>query len=109
MRDFFKGHLARLATAYKECIKVLRDKLPADQTAVLTAQLGVIEGQLAILFYIIGSVIGSHVPSAGSHDEHMAVDAELCALLLSLLPLVDLRLASPVGTFPLLHLLSLPP
>ncbi len=95
MRDLFKSALTSLQGAYKECVQALGEKLSNDKASILARQISEKEGQLAVLFYIIGSIIGGHIPSMANQDEHQSIDAELCSMLLMILPIVDHRLASP--------------
>ena len=64
---------------------------PAERasSSEVQRQIAQSEGEIAWLVYIIGQIIGSHLTPNSNSDAQQAVDGELTATVLELLPLLD--------------------
>jgi len=72
------------AQTYSQLLAV-PEPCPAD----VEAKMSECEGMLAWLVYIIGTVLGSHLTPSSNSDAQQLVDAELTAIVLQLLSLLD--------------------
>ena len=88
---FLKSVFEPLAKNFVMCVQNVGNNSP--QKLINSNQLGLIEGQLTWVVYMIGCAIGGKAHINSSDEQHSSIDAELSALLFQLLNAHNQRLA----------------
>lgn len=89
--ESLKLRFEKLLRSYQECMERLMT--PGGDTEPNRMQLCVIENQLAVCLYVIGSLIGYQRNVGPAKAMMERLDSEMCALFFRLMPMLDLRLS----------------
>jgi len=96
--NFILSKFDPLLTSYQEAIHHIGSNATNSAPSDVVTRVGIIEGQLTWLTFLVGSIVGGHSWSSahiGEGDE--TIDASLSRRVLQLSQLLDLRLTSTNG------------